>query len=204
MLKMDINQFLELPDWKKIELKMTQSKFNSYPIQTQEQEHDRRLSILSICAHFAMQDFDMFINSISQRTLDGLWPTAMELFITPHLLDVMPYTNLLEFGNCYCCQNFQGYNRISYRSVKKSSVIPLFGICVKAKNEGYSRALARVNPNQRCISWNPIVMYEQIIDFRIKNIFKQKRADYSYLDYKKDLATINIWDYFQNRYKAKG
>lgn len=204
MLKIDIDQFLELPDWKKIQLKMTQSKFNSYPIQTQEQEHDRKLAILNICAHFAMQDFDTFIEKTSQATLDGLWPMAMELFITPQLLDIIPYQYLLEFGNCYCCANFQGYNKINYRAVYNSNIIPLFGICKIAKDEGLSNTLTRVIPGQCCVAWNPLRMYEQIIDFRIRTLLKSKKLKYDYSDYKKDLNTIDLWDYFQNRYKARG
>lgn len=204
MFKMDINQFLELPDWKKIQLKMTQSKFNSYPIQTQEQEQERRLSILGICAHFAIQDFDTFILNISQSTLDGLWPRAMELFITPKLFDVVSINSLLDFGYCYCCEGFQGYNNTGYRSIKNSKVTPLYGICRQARQEGLSKSLTRVNPNQRCISWNPLRMYEQIIDSRIKNTFAQKNISYYYEDYKKDLNTIDLWDYFQNRYKSRG
>jgi hypothetical protein len=204
MLQMDIDQFLDLPDWKKIQLKMTQSKFNSYPIQTRQQEDNRREAILAICAHFAMQGYDSFINMISQRTLDGLWPTAMELFITPKLFDIISYINLLKFGHCYFCDHFQGHNKISYRSINKFNlkVTPLYGICLNAKNEGYSKALSRVIPNQRCVAWTPLAMYEQILDYHIKLILFN--SHYRYSDYIKDLNTIDIWDYFQNRYKARG
>lgn len=204
MHSMDINQFLGLPDWKKIQLKLTQSKFNAYPIQTEEQQINRHESILGICAHFAMQDYDLFIETISQATLDGLWPMAMELFVTPRLLDIMPYNELLEFGHCYCCEHFQGHNTITYRSLRYAPVIPLFGICKRAKSEGYSKSLTRVTPDQRCVSWNPLKFYEDVIDYRIKRRTSQTNANYVYDDYHKDLNTVDLWHYFQNRYKSKG
>lgn len=202
MIQMDVNQFLELPDWKKMELKMTQSKFNSYPIQTDEQELKRRISVLQICSHFAMKEFEEFINMISQKTLDGLWPIAMELFVTPRLLDNINFDDLLEFGNCYCCEYFQGYNKIHLRAVKKSKVIPLLGICSRARSANLSKALMRVSPEQCCIAWNPKKMYEDTIDYRIKKRFAEIKSSYYYDDYQKDLKSIDIWDFFQNNYKS--
>ena len=205
MIPADINQFLKLSDWKKIEFKLTQSKFNSYPLQTPEQENDRKKAVLQICAWFAMQDFDKFMKTISyQQSLDGLWPNAMELFVTPKLLDIMPYYEFLEFGSCYCCEHYQGYNKINYRSVKKSNIISLFGICKLIKNEEHSSVLNRVSPNQVCVSWNPLKMYEDIMDYRIRETCIQKNMLYSYEDYIQDINIVNLWDYFQNRYKSEG
>ena len=205
MIQMDINQFLELPDWKKIELKMAQNKYIRYPVQTDEQELNRRISVLQICSHFAMQEFNEFINTISQKTLDGLWPIAMELFVTPKLLDdsVMDWHDLLEFSNCYCCEYFHGFNKVHIRAIRRSKIIPLFGICGCADNSDLSKALTRVSPDQRCIAWNPKKMYEDTIDYRIKKRFAQTQSTYYYDDYQKDLKTIDIWTYFQNNYKSR-
>ena len=205
MILIDVQNFLELPDWKKIQFKMTQSKFNNYPIQTKQQEYERRDLILQICSYFAMQDFKEFIDNISQITFDGLWPMAMELFITPRLLDILPYQKLLKFSYCNCCANYQGYNKQKiYSQLNKTKVHSIFGICTLAQNENYSKSLIRVSPYQRCVSWNPLRIYEQIIDFQIKSFLERKNNIYTYKDYKKDLNTIDIWDYFQNRYKTKG
>lgn len=198
---------MKLPDWKKIELKMTQSKFNSYPIQTEEQEYNRRISILNICAYFAMTDFDSFVDSLSQNSLDGIWPLAMELFVTPRLLDnkIVPYKELLTFGRCYCCENFGGHNDIYQPKLRNKKLIPLYGICMNTKDsKRFSGILSRVRPQQRCISWNPLKIYEQVIDFRIKKLFEKKYTSYRYEDYMIDLRTIDIWDFFQNKYKLKG
>ena len=203
MIGMDIQKFLDLPDWQKVELKRTQRKFNSYPMQTQKQELDRRVSVLTLCAHFAMKDYDTFIDQISQKTLDGLWPSAMELFVTPKLFDVIPIDLLTNFSYCYCCTSFIGYNKMHYRAVKYSKVTPLYGICKLAKDEPMiERSLIRVNPKQRCVAWNPLRMYEQITDFHIKQFLNHQKTPYSYIDYQRDLKTINIFDYFQNRYNA--
>lgn len=203
MLQMDVKQFLELPDWKKVQLKLSNVKFNNYPIQTEEQELKRRISVLSLCSHFAMQDTFTFINSISQSTLDGLWPSAMELFVTPKSLEYIPLNILFRFGYCYCCNNFQGYNRIHYdRIIKNSNIYPMYGICALAKEDKLPSNLIRVSPQQRCVAWNPLRMYEQITDYQIKKWFQDQSKEYSYKDYKKDLETISLFDYFQNRYKA--
>lgn len=204
MIQIDVKQFLDLPDWKKIELKMTQSKFNSYPIQTEQQELHRRIGIFSICAHFAMQDFNVFMNTISQTTLDGLWPMAMELFITPRILDFISIDFFEKFGICYYCEDFQGYNKIDYRVRKKAKVRSIYGKCKQASEITENRSLMRVLPEQRCVSWNPLRLIEQIIDQKIKNLLEQKSSMYYYDDYKKDIKTIDLWDYFQNRYKSRG
>jgi hypothetical protein len=195
-----------LPDWRKIELKLTQSKFNNYPVQTIEQESTRRDAVLQICAYFAMVNFDEFVDTLHQNTFDGIWPLAMELFITPRLLDqgVTPYKQLLAFGKCYCCEHFKGYNNTYQPVLGKKNIIPLYGVCSKTRiKKKYSRILSRVRPDQRCVSWNPMRIYQQAINARIKNLFDEKYTDYSYNDYLMDLKTIDIWDFFQNRYKLK-
>ena len=202
----DVQEFLQLPDWRKIELKLTQSKFNSYPVQTFEQENDRRTAVLKICAYFAMVNFDEFVETLHQNSFDGIWPFAMELFVTPRLLDryVTPYKELLVFSRCYCCKHFKGYNNTYQPVLNKKKIVPLYGVCLNTRiRKKYSKILSRVRPDQRCVSWNPIKIYQQAINARIKNLFMKKYTDYQYEDYLMDLRTIDIWDFFQNKYKTK-
>lgn len=202
---MDIDQFLGLPDWRKVELKCTNTKFNSYPIQTQEEENIRRVSILSICAHFAMQNYKYFIENISQATLDGLWPSAMELFVTPKFLNHLPFNILTKYGYCYCCESYQGYNKTSFRTMKttkQKSIMPLYGICKQAQRNIKQKNLIRVTPFQRCVTWQPLRMYEQIIDYDIKLWFERNYRIYHFEDYQLDLRNIYLFDYLQNNYKA--
>ena len=84
MLQMDVKQFLELTDWKKVQLKLSNVKFNNYPIQTEEQELKRRISVLSLCSHFAMQDTFTFINSVVAvliTSLQGLDIAAVAIIV---------------------------------------------------------------------------------------------------------------------------
>jgi hypothetical protein len=138
-------------------------------------------------------------------TLDGLWPSAMELFVTPKFLSYVPVRLLTNYGYCYCCENYQGYNKTSFRTMnsnKRKVIQPLYGICKLAKRQISQSNLIRVTPYQRCVAWQPLRMYEQIIDYHIELWFDKNYRKYHIEDYMIDLRTIYLFDYLQNKYKA--
>lgn len=207
MRRMDVDNFLNLPDWQKIELKRTTYGLNRFPLQTLEQELNRRVVMLEICALFNNRPYYEFVSGINQSTLDGLWPTGMELFITPRLLDVMPVFVMTEYAMCYCCKHYCGYSGSHYllrrEFAGKRKVISLFGSCQLAKEviNPINQDLIRVQPEHRCIGWFPTIFYSHATEMKIKRWLKNPEIDYAYEDYMRDLGLVNIFDFFQNRYR---
>lgn len=202
----DIIQFLKLPDWKKISCKINYPKFNSYPIQTKEQEHKRSEMLYALCAHFAMMNYDEFINSLSSP-IDDIWPRAMELFITPTLLDLVNLNTLIKYAYCPFCEYYAGL-RIQPRiwdRMNRFKVIPVYGRCDIIENTNNNINLGHISSHvsimQRCPGWNPIPMIESTIDLNIKKLFASENFPYYYSDYKKDLEYLDLWDFLRNRYR---
>lgn len=204
MSNIDYKQFLELPDWKKMRLIDKKEQFRKFPIQTKEQESRRKIAILKICAHFTMQSFNDFImnNDTSYFNLYALWPKAVDLFITPKLLDVVPINMFTYYGNCYCCENFNGCNKMCFGLVQKSNVVPIYGICAElVMDRGLTPNFYRVTPDKVCTVWNPLPFYEQILDYNIKKLFAENKTNgYEYKDYKMDMKNISFWKYFAGFY----
>lgn len=209
----DVDRFLKLPDWKKISYKVSHPKFDNYPIQTKEQETHRIEMLYAICAHFAMLNYDAFLESLTNPIRD-VWPNAMELFVTPTLLDFVELKTLVEYGYCPFCEYYDGY-RVQPRMwsrIAKSKIIPVYGRCTVIEKDTQNFEIIKnmlyvnnisdhVSSHQRCYCWNPISMIEGIIDLKIKKLIASNKFPYYYSDYRNDLHYLNLWDFLQNRYR---
>lgn len=211
MNNLDIDTFLNLPDWRKVQLKIKYGKFNDYPIQTIEEENNRINGLIAMCAHFANKSFDDYIESKNGFNISAirLWPLAMDLFITPKLFDVINVRKLCHFGYCICCQYFVGINKLHRSKNVKRNVVSIYGDCALINKRKFryrhiknNETFKRVKPYFRCIAWNPLEIYVSLTDIYIKKVLTEENKNrYDYEDYKKDLNLINIKDYFINQYQ---
>lgn len=206
----DEKEFLNLPDWKKVHLKISYSKFVNYRLMTEEQEQTRKQKIFAIAAHYGQLDLDeLQINP--NLTLDNSWPKNIEKYITPRLLDLFNTKWFCEFGYCYFCNYFSGYNKIHYKFLfaknSKHKLIPFSGKCRHVFNRDPQKIFLVnnkkhqfVDPKFCCHLWQPMNLYHQIIQIRIANKLSNKNSKYDIENYAFDLHNVNIWNYFFNRY----
>jgi len=188
----NLDDFLLLPDWKKVELKIKSRKYVNYPLMTQEQENTRINKILQIVLLF---NKDINLQDHEQVSLQGHWPIFLESIITPKLLDVLPLELFINsFGNCLHCRSFIGFNK-NHIKTKRPKIIPLKGFCDNDMKQKY------INPQNACNLWIPANFIMQIIHKRI-GAFLSNCGEYSFEEYKEDLMNICFWDYFFDTYSS--
>ena len=209
MVTKDEKEFLNLPDWKKVHLKISYSKFVNYRLMTEQQEHDRKQMIFTIAAHYGQTDIEE-LQSNTSMTLDNSWPKNIEKYITPRLLDLFDSNWFCKFGCCYCCQYFNGQNNMHYKFLfakkSKSKLIPFSGKCQhifnrdKTRNSWIGKQHQFVTPKFCCHLWEPMELYFQIIQIEIADKLYEIDSTYDIEDYAFDLHNVNIWNYFFNKY----
>lgn len=195
-----IHDFLILPDWIKVQLKMNETKYSAYPYMTDEEEHRRKEKIYLIASHFSKISFDVLTDN-PKYTLDDTWPYILEKFITPRLLDMVPIEFWCTMGHCFFCAHWKGYKKIHYKLVLKNKfkkVIPFSGLCRTQKGKDKRRNLICSSANC-CNIWLPDRLYQQILVHKIEQLLDHEDI-YSHEDYIYDLHNINIWDYFFDKY----
>jgi len=210
MVTKDEKEFLDLPDWKKVHLKISYSKFVNYRLMTDEQEQDRKQKIFEIASHYGQLDLDELQNN-PNLTLDNSWPKNIEKFITPRLLDMFGIEWFCKFGYCYMCDYFQGHNKIHYKYLfaknSKSKMIPFSGKCQHIYNRDHSKTSwinkqhQFVDPKFCCHLWQPMELYFSIIQIEVADKLCHKNSTYDIQDYAFDLHNVNIWNYFFNKYE---
>jgi hypothetical protein len=183
MLHYNQEDFYKLPDWKKIKLKRSKSKYRGYRIMTRDQENHRRDVILSICAHFGMVTVEELDEEVF-AVMENYWPTKIEYFLTPKMLDYLNVDSICEFGYCSHCIHYTGYTNHKIRT----NVIPYTGVCTKD-----SKAITPYN--SRCCNWELGTFHIQIMFVRIEKLLENCNS-YNMDEYTKDLENFNFWNYF--------
>lgn len=195
-----IQDFLILPDWIKVQLKMSEESYSTYPFMTDEEEQRRKEKIYLIASHFSQTNFDVLTDNPAY-TLDDTWPYILEKFITPKLLDLVPTNFWCKFGFCFFCAHWGGYKKIHFKLLLKNKfkkVIPFSGKCRIQKFNDRRRTLVS-NAAHCCNLWLPDRIYQTIYSIEIEK-FLQHNNLYNNEDYVYDLHNINIWDYFFDKY----
>jgi hypothetical protein len=198
-----IQDFLTLPDWIKVQLKMSEKGYSSYPFMTDEEEQTRKEKIYLIASHFSKISFKELTEDPSY-TLDDTWPYALEKFITPKLLGYVSIDFWCRFGFCYFCAHWGGYKKTHFKLILKNKfkkIIPFSGKCRIRRSEDRRRILI-TGFNQCCNMWMPERLYQQIYSIDIERLLKQNSL-YEYDDYVYDLHNVNIWDYFFDKYSVE-
>lgn len=193
--------FLSLPDWYKLDLKINTPLFFNYPTMTEKQLEFRFYQIEQFNLHFSpFHTFNFLNNNITNQIY---WANYLEFWLTPKLLDLISPDIILEFGICYCCKFFEGYNkRILHKAIGKNTIFPIYGDCkvithFQNKNKygiSFLKNQRKVKPKFRCIGWRPLNFYKEIIGQRIINILCSSN-EYYFDDYLKDLEYITLWDF---------
>jgi len=190
----EIEGFLKLPDWKKFELRRGY-KYNNFPLMTKEQEITRTLKIFQVMCHFGDTTLEAIENN-QFATLDSLWPTVYNFYLTPRLLDIADMSAILSLSYCLYCKYWSGFRKefIKCSSIANSPVIPISGYCVKAiANYGKTRN-ALISPNSKCIKWEPATFYQDLI---IHRFFEQaEKNGYNVDEFLKDQKAVNFWEFF--------
>jgi hypothetical protein len=195
-----IQDFLILPDWIKVQLKMNEKVYSTYPFMTDEEDQRRKEKIYLIASHFSRTNFDLLIENPAY-TLDNTWPYILEKFITPKLLDLVPTNFWCRFGFCFHCAHWNGYKKIHFKLLhlhKHKKVIPFSGKCRIQKTDDKRRILIS-NSNDCCNLWLPDRIYQSIFILEIERLLQDHKS-YNHEDYIYDLHNINIWDYFFDKY----
>lgn len=205
----DEKQFLNLPDWKKVHLKISYSKFINYRLMTEDQEYIRKRRIFSIAAHFGKIDIDELQNN-PNVTLDNSWPKNLEKVITPKLLDLFDTQWFCKFGKCFCCSYFHGFTNQHFKLLNakkpKHKIHVFSGKCRHVLNRSHretghmGKQPQFVDPNFCCHLWEPMDLYFQIIQMEIYQKFDEPGHNYRVVDYAYDLHNVNLWNYFFNKY----
>lgn len=174
--------FYKLPDWEKLKLKRSKSKYRGYRMMTRDQETNRKEAIFSICSHFGMTSVEE-LDDEAFSVMENYWPTKIEYFLTPRILDYMSVDSICKFGFCSYCSHFDGYT-----SRIKTNVIPFTGVCTKDGND--------ITPHtSRCCNWELGTFHVQIMFVRIEKLLKNC-SNYNMDEYIKDLENFNFWNYF--------
>jgi len=197
-----IQDFLILPDWIKVQLKMNEKQYSTYPFMTDEEEHRRKENIYLIASHFSQISFENLTENPSY-TLDNTWPYTLEKFITPKLLGMAPIELWCSFGHCLFCAHWKGYKKTHYKLVLNNrfkKVIPFSGHCRIKKGNDKRRNLISSSADC-CNLWLPDRLYQQILMYKIEKFLKYKKV-YDHEDYVYDLHNINLWDYFFDKYSV--
>lgn len=216
-LKVSLNKFIQLPDWKKVELKVSDDFYSSYPMMEMEVEDSRIEKALIICAHYQNKSIEDFVID-RKHSLDNYWPHWVGSFITPRLLDVVPIDVLLDkVGNCSACKYFKGKRATQVRN--STPVIPLRGKCsfhlfgAEHKTEEIwffhdrkptEDELKEVEqdlfkkPNDVCAYFE--LRHTKKKEFRLMIEKYCVDGGYSLKDYFQDTENISFWHYFYNTY----
>ena len=117
--QLTVENFLKLPDWKKVELKKKKECFSSMPLMTEEEKERRTWVLFEIAAHFNKKDVQEIIDS-GQDPLD-LIPYFLKSLLFPKLLDML-YTGrhdnmIKELGICYTCTAYECYSGLHYKKI---------------------------------------------------------------------------------------
>jgi hypothetical protein len=201
----DYDGFLELPDYQKVELKMRRSKFTTFPLMSKETFAERQNLIYCIAAHFGQMDVHDLMTD-PNKTLDNAWPRFFESFLTPKLLDYLDLKFFTQFGKCYCCTRYIGFNKMHYKMLgqKGNKIVPISGRCKQRFDE---EALYRnekityeiVSPDYVCLMWHPQLLYfnsfQYLIESKLKSI-----TEYPFDEYLLDLKHVDFWRYFFNKF----
>lgn len=177
--------FYKLPDWEKLKLKQSRSKYRGYRMMTQDQESIRRETIYEICAHFGMTSVvDLYEDAFS--TMKHFWPTKIEYFVTPKILDYFSMKSLCKLGYCSFCVHYDGYTK---SNKVRNNVIPFKGVCTK-DNE-----LDIVPCDSRCCNWELGTFHVQLMYIQIERVLENS-SKYNFDEYIRDLENFNFWNYF--------
>jgi hypothetical protein len=198
-----IQDFLILPDWIKVQLKMSEKSYSAYPFMTDEEEQNRKEKIYLIASHFSQISFEELTEN-PKYTLDDTWPYILEKFITPKLLGLLPIDFWSRFGFCFFCINWNGYKKMHYKILSKNKykkIIPFSGKC-KIRKSNDKRKILITNSFNCCNRWIPEKLFQQIFSIDIENFLK-KNNFYNFEDYIYDLHNVNIWDYFFDKYSVE-
>jgi hypothetical protein len=209
MVIKDELEFLNLPDWKKVHLKISYSKFINYRMMTEDQEQNRKHKIFSISSHYGKIDIEE-LKSNPNITLDNSWPKNIEKYVTPRLLDLFSVDWFCKFGKCFCCNYFSGYTNLHFKLLnakKPKNKIHVFSgkcrhilNCSRNKSSHLGRQHEFVDPNFCCHLWEPMDLYFQIIQVELGQKLESPGYEYKLEDYAFDLHNVNIWTYFFNKY----
>lgn len=195
-MEKEIDGFLKLPDWQKCELRRG-AKYTNFPLMTKEQEVDRTLKIFSVICHFGDTTMDA-LDSNPFITLDGMWPAAYDLFLTPRLLDTFDINFILKLSHCLYCRYWDGYRKefIKVYRVKDIKTLPISGYCVRAiPVHGRSRG-SMISPHSKCSKWEPAMFYQQVIMQKI--LTESEKHGYTNEEFLKDKKFVDFWDFFFN------
>lgn len=198
-----IQDFLILPDWRKVQLKMNEERYLTYPYMTNEEEQQRKYKIYVIASHFSKVAFDDLVENPAY-TLDDTWPHILEKFITPKLLDIIPLKFWCQFGKCYFCAHWRGCKKTYFKLIFKkrsNKAFPFSNYCRIKKSKTDKRRNLIVKYDHCCNVWLPDQLYQQIYLINIEK-FLMSNDSYNIGDYIYDLRKINMWDYFFNKYSA--
>lgn len=199
-----IQDFLILPDWIKVQLKMNEIKYSAYPYMTDEEEQTRKEKIYLIASHFSRIDFEELTEN-PRYTLDDTWPYNVEKLITPKLLGNLSADFWCRFGFCYFCAHWTGYKKIHYKLLLKNRfkrIIPFSGRCRIKRSDDKRRSFIS-NSADCCNLWLPDRLYHSILIVEIEKLLANKKFGYKYEDYIYDLHNVNLWDYFFDKYGVK-
>jgi hypothetical protein len=193
-------------DGEKIRLKRYTEEFSSFPIMKDEEDNAKRGKLEIIASHFAKDEIPCLNSDIGN--LFDHFPEWIRGAITPKLLEGLPeewFTH--EFGFCYSCSEFKGYNKMHHKlfhsfNSKNRKVIPLSGRCgsgrvIKSNPKGdctWAKYNNIVVAYYRCKGWHPTNLIKKVIEFRINKLLK--KMSYSKESYKKDLEEERLIDFF--------
>ena len=203
-IEKSIQDFLILPDWKKVELKINDQKYFTYPFMTNEEEYRRKEKIYQITSHYSKISFED-LTEHPDYTLDDTWPSILERFMTPKLLDFAPLDFWCQFGYCYCCTHWRGLKKTHFKLIarnKSNGPFPFSGICAAQRSKKDKRKRLIAKYTDCCSTWLPNRLYQSIYTVSIEKGLKNNKL-YNLKDYQRDLSTINIWDYFFDKYSER-
>jgi hypothetical protein len=194
IMEKEIDSFLKLPDWRKIELR-NGAKYINFPLMTKEQELERTLKIFSILCHFG----DTTIDALDKNPfvkMDNMWPVSYDWFLTPRLLDSFDINYMIKLSHCLYCRYWEGYRKefIKIYRLNDIKIMPISGYCVRAvASYGRTRG-SMVSPDAKCSKWEPADFYKQTIMQRI--LTESEKNGYTNEEFLKDKKTVNFWDFF--------
>jgi hypothetical protein len=191
----EMEEFLKLPDWKKMQLKKIATKYNNYPVMTKEQESLRIVKIFQITCHFGNMPLDTIENN-PFLSVEGMWPKAYELFLTPRLLDEFDINFIINISYCLFCSFWKGYRKefLKLSSIKNIKVLPISGHCLLAVAKYGMNRQSMVSPHSKCPAWAPTKFFSQLI---IQHILTHlNKTSYTSIEFLKDKKLISFWEYF--------
>jgi hypothetical protein len=194
IMENEVEVFLKLPDWKKMELRRG-AKYTNFPLMTKDQEIDRTLKIFSVLCHFGNTTVNDIDNS-PFMSLDGMWPKSYDWFLTPRLLDSFDINFILKLSYCLYCRFWEGHRKefIKIYRLNAIKVLPISGYCVRAIPFYGRKRESMIAPNAKCAKWEPADFYKQVIMQRI--LTEIEKIGYSHEEFLKDKKHVDFWDFF--------